>query len=224
MWKEYKEEQQNIEVPTSLKIKTLEKMNATNNKKSFFFRWQVVVGFCSIVVVSIIGYQSLVPTNSNPTFVADETLEEVTLGQDTLEFKETQSMDYYFAGTNTNRTKVTLEKFEKETNTKIPKIVFSGFEMETASWYLDDQGEGTAFYSFVKDKQKINITLTSNVVKIKSDSTLDGKNVMIHYQEVLSKTTYTGLVSSDTFSYQITTQGSSQENFVKYLKTLIKLL
>lgn len=232
MWNQYKDEQQNIEVPNSLKEDTLQKMNTmTVKKKKVFFQWQVITTVCAFVIVSVIGYQWVVPSaDPYTTFVDGKTIEEVTIAEGKLVFKKSESNDRYFAETrDATKTKVTKEQFEMEAQVTLPDISFPGFTSDAKAWYIDTMDvlgakEGTALYAFVHDKQKINMTITTEDKTVKTNSTIEGKDIAVFYQEVLSKTTYVVLLSYNSLSYQITMQGVNQEQFIRYVINFINLL
>ncbi|MFV0394928.1 MAG: hypothetical protein ACK5LC_11130 [Coprobacillaceae bacterium] len=240
MWKQYKDDYENIEVPSSLKNETLQKMNAmSKKKKSIFSSWKIIVVASCAVVLAFVGYQWFTP-ETYTKFVEGETLKEVSIEEGDLVFEENAGNGHYFGDTSeSNKKKASEDEFETAIGKSLPSIHFDEFTETDKSWYIDNSSEedmkmGIAIYSFTNNKEKINVTISTNketektnssIKEVeKSNSVIAGKDVNIYYHEVLSNTTYTAFISEDSFIYEVTMQGVNQEEFVEYLINFINLI
>ena len=205
----YQEEQDDIKAPEYLKAKTLQKMEDSRKGQRNIFKLKPVWGVafsCLVVIVVALNWTNIL--DSDPELVTD------------LVFERLDGGPRRFAVIGDNGS---LAEAELIMGTSISGLHLEGFHLEDVSWGINEDNVRIQ-HVFERNDSSMRILLNNRIDYVSTNSILNDLPLALYYRVMLLETTFIAEFLYNDIYYQIEAVGLSEEEFIDYLKEIIKFL
>lgn len=214
MWNDnYQSEQQNIQAPEFLKVKTLQKMADARQERKNILKLSPMlrIGFsCIAVVVIALGWINF---SSNPELMTELVFERLDGGP----------RHFGFIGEQQETLTEVESMLGRSRGVAMSDLTLESFHLETTSWAVDENGIRIQ-YLFERDDVSIHIMLNNYTDSVSTNSILNDIPIALYYRAVLLETSFIAEFLYDETYHQIEAIGLTEEEFVDYLQEIINFL
>ncbi len=226
MIEKYKEEYENINVPTDLKTKTLLLMKEEEEKKKRFRKKPILVfatsfGVLMLVLFNVLQEKPLLETNLE----VGKTATQVKLKEGSLTFEKMEEQSRKF-GRNEGLTVTTIGKQEAQrlSEKTIEPVALKQYELSKKRYLAYYQNETLKsvewLYDYENEDKEVKLRYETPYKEISTNSTIENKELAIYYDNEDGEV-YDAYFNYDGGVIQVNSQNVSQEEFIKIVVEVI---